>query len=87
MKIACRKHCGACCEIVSISSPLPGMPDGKPAFVACVNLDQTTRKCKIWGREDYPKVCREFTPDTGYCGRSTTEAFRLLSHIERETTP
>ncbi|HLV28200.1 MAG TPA: YkgJ family cysteine cluster protein, partial [Burkholderiaceae bacterium] len=27
----CRPHCGACCTAPSISSPIPGMPQGKPA--------------------------------------------------------
>ncbi|MGU7695722.1 YkgJ family cysteine cluster protein, partial [Escherichia coli] len=27
----CRPDCGACCTAPSISSPIPGMPDGKPA--------------------------------------------------------
>ncbi|MCF5019628.1 YkgJ family cysteine cluster protein, partial [Pseudomonas lactis] len=27
----CREGCGACCIAPSISSPLPGMPQGKPA--------------------------------------------------------
>ncbi|NYZ53719.1 YkgJ family cysteine cluster protein, partial [Escherichia coli] len=27
----CRPGCGACCTAPSISSPIPGMPDGKPA--------------------------------------------------------
>ncbi|MDD8045446.1 MAG: YkgJ family cysteine cluster protein, partial [Verrucomicrobiota bacterium] len=29
----CRPGCGACCTVVSISSPIPGMPQGKPAGV------------------------------------------------------
>ena len=27
----CRTDCGACCIAPSISSPIPGMPQGKPA--------------------------------------------------------
>ncbi|MGO2368564.1 MAG: YkgJ family cysteine cluster protein, partial [Serratia sp. (in: enterobacteria)] len=27
----CRADCGACCIAPSISSPIPGMPNGKPA--------------------------------------------------------
>ena len=26
----CRPGCGACCIAPSITSPIPGMPDGKP---------------------------------------------------------
>ncbi|WP_429347626.1 hypothetical protein [Paraburkholderia sp. Clong3] len=28
---ACRPDCGACCIAPSISSPIPGMPNGKPS--------------------------------------------------------
>jgi Fe-S-cluster containining protein len=27
-RYACRAGCGACCIALSISSPIPGMPDG-----------------------------------------------------------
>ncbi|MGR5456700.1 YkgJ family cysteine cluster protein, partial [Vibrio alfacsensis] len=27
----CRLGCGACCIAPSISSPIPGMPNGKPS--------------------------------------------------------
>ncbi|HNV09555.1 MAG TPA: YkgJ family cysteine cluster protein, partial [Dokdonella sp.] len=29
--MSCRSGCGACCIAPSISSPIPGMPNGKPA--------------------------------------------------------
>lgn len=28
--LPCRPDCGACCTAPSITSPIPGMPDGKP---------------------------------------------------------
>jgi len=40
----CRAGCGACCEAISISSPIPssedapGLPFGKPAGIACPHL-------------------------------------------------
>ena len=34
----CRPRCGACCTAPSISSPIPGMPHGKPAGVRCIQL-------------------------------------------------
>jgi hypothetical protein len=34
----CRIGCAACCIALPISSPIPGMPDGKPAGVRCVQL-------------------------------------------------
>ena len=43
----CRKLCGSCCIAPSINSPLPGMPNGKPAGVPCVNLDENFL-CRIF---------------------------------------
>ena len=39
----CRSGCGACCLAPSISTPIPGMPQGKPAGVRCVQLDEMQR--------------------------------------------
>lgn len=82
----CRPGCGACCTAPSISSPLPGMPAGKPAGVRCVNLSADGR-CVLWGRPEYPKVCRDFTPSPWVCGESAAEALALISALERATRP
>ncbi|MFK8042283.1 YkgJ family cysteine cluster protein [Congregibacter sp.] len=82
----CRKGCGACCIAPSISSPLPGMPDGKPAGIACINLDARTKSCKIWETHDYPKVCRDFSPHKDVCGDSREHAISLISILEIKTT-
>ncbi|MFC0402948.1 YkgJ family cysteine cluster protein [Paraburkholderia rhizosphaerae] len=50
---ACRPGCGACCIAPSISSPIPGMPDGKPAGVRCVQLGDDLR-CAIFGKPERP---------------------------------
>ncbi|MEO8036559.1 MAG: YkgJ family cysteine cluster protein, partial [Acidobacteriota bacterium] len=34
----CRTGCAACCIAPSITSPIPGMPEGKAAGVRCVQL-------------------------------------------------
>ena len=81
----CRAGCGACCIAPSISSPLPGMPNGKPAGVACINLDPNTHLCTIWGREDYPDVCRRFRAEEATCGSSRAEALALLQVLEIAT--
>ena len=83
----CRELCAACCEAISISSPIPGMPGGKPAGVRCVNLDPRTLRCRIWGTPEYPEVCRRFRPDPAVCGSSREEAMRLLTDLERLTAP
>ncbi|QSA20024.1 YkgJ family cysteine cluster protein, partial [Vibrio furnissii] len=36
----CRLGCGACCIAPSISSPIPGMPNGKPAGTRCIQLNE-----------------------------------------------
>ncbi len=85
--IACRRGCAACCVAPSISSPLPGMPDGKPAGVACVNLDPRSGECRIWGTPEYPAVCRAFTATAELCGTSRDEALERLSELESVTKP
>ncbi|MBN2325245.1 MAG: YkgJ family cysteine cluster protein [Spirochaetes bacterium] len=82
----CRPGCGACCIAISISSPIPGMPHGKPAGVRCVNLTKNNI-CAIHGRGDYPEVCRDLVPSKEMCGGSFEEAFRYLSDLEFRTRP
>ncbi len=83
----CRPGCGACCVAPSISSPLPGMPHGKPAGVRCVNLEPQTDLCRIWGTADYPEVCRAFAPRPETCGTCRQEALESISDLERLTAP
>ncbi|MEZ4830770.1 MAG: YkgJ family cysteine cluster protein [Caldilineaceae bacterium] len=52
----CRIGCGACCIAPSISSPIPGMPNGKPAGVRCIQLTDDNR-CKLFGLPERPVVC------------------------------
>ncbi|WP_321992464.1 YkgJ family cysteine cluster protein [Marispirochaeta aestuarii] len=84
--MTCRAGCGACCIAISISSPIPGMPDGKPAGVPCVNLDEHFC-CTIHGSPEYPAVCAALRPDPGICGSDRQEALLFLSELERETCP
>ncbi|MEM1114638.1 MAG: YkgJ family cysteine cluster protein [Pseudomonadota bacterium] len=79
----CRRGCGACCIAPSIHSPLPGMPEGKPAGLPCVNLDPVSRDCRLWGGANYPECCRAFRPASDSCGESPAEAMRLLDELER----
>jgi Fe-S-cluster containining protein len=82
----CRIGCGACCVAPSISSPLPGMPRGKPAGVRCVNLDELNR-CRVWGTADYPAVCRGFRASADVCGETAAEAMVNLTVMEKLTAP
>ena len=80
----CRVGCGACCIAPSISSPIPGMPNGKPAGVRCVQLDADNH-CKLFGRPERPAVCVRLKPEPAMCGSTREEALRCIDAMERET--
>jgi uncharacterized protein len=82
----CRAGCGACCIAPSITTPIPGMPAGKPAGVRCIQLDDTAR-CRIFGHPDRPAVCGGLKPSAEMCGTRRDEALRFLERLERETRP
>ena len=80
----CRNGCGACCIAPSISSPIPGMPDGKPAGVPCIQLDASNR-CRLFGRPERPEICRRLRPEPAMCGDSRADALTRLSQLELAT--
>lgn len=82
----CRPHCGACCIAPSISSPIPGMPYGKPAGLPCVQLTDDYR-CAIFGRPERPAVCRNLRPEPAMCGTDRDAAVAMLSAMELATRP
>lgn len=82
----CRVGCGACCIAISISSPIPGMPHGKPAGVRCVQLTADNR-CALFGKPERPAVCRLFQPSLDTCGTTNAEALINLTHLEQATRP
>ena len=82
----CRPRCAACCIAPSISSPIPGMPQGKPAGVPCVQLDEDLR-CRLFGRPERPAVCTSLQPSEEMCGDSPAQAMRWLGGMERQTSP
>ncbi|SFC91523.1 hypothetical protein SAMN02745723_105205 [Pragia fontium DSM 5563 = ATCC 49100] len=82
----CRSGCGACCIGLSISSPIPGMPDGKPADVPCIHLDQNFR-CNIFHHPERPKVCAQLKPCLDMCLNNRDEALDYLRELEILTTP
>ena len=82
----CRAGCGACCIAPSISSPIPGMPNGKPAGVRCVQLTDDYR-CAIFGKPERPEVCRRLRPSPSMCGANRDEAMTFLAALERATHP
>ncbi len=86
MVMNCRPGCGACCIAPSISSPIPGMPQGKPAGVRCVQLDDANA-CRIFGRPERPAVCGQLMPSAEMCGASATAAMVWLTSLELATAP
>ena len=82
----CRAGCGACCIALSISSPIPGMPEGKPAGVRCVQLTADNR-CLLFGSPERPEVCVRLRPSEEMCGSSTEDALAYLMFLERATAP
>lgn len=82
----CRPQCGACCTAPSINSPIPGMPNGKPAGVRCVQLDKQNR-CKIFGQLERPAFCSSLQPSVEMCGENATQAIAWLTHLEALTKP
>lgn len=82
----CRAQCGACCTAPSITSPIPGMPEGKPAGVRCVQLDDENR-CRLFGRPERPAVCSSLKPSPTMCGETREQALAYLTWLEAETKP
>jgi hypothetical protein len=81
---ACRAGCGACCIAPSISSPIPGMPQGKPAGMRCVQLTDDNR-CAIFGDPRRPAVCASLKPEPAMCGADRLHAMRWLTELEVST--
>jgi hypothetical protein len=82
----CRPGCGACCIAPSISSPIPGMPHGKPAGFPCVHLLPDLR-CALFGRPERPAVCTSLRPTEDMCGTCREEALDTLARWEILTRP
>jgi Fe-S-cluster containining protein len=78
----CRTECGACCIAVSISSEIPGMPNGKPAGVRCIHLLDDYR-CAIYNDPTKPKVCSDFKAEPEFCGSTREEALRILYSLSK----
>jgi hypothetical protein len=84
--VECRPHCGACCIALSISTPIPGMPQGKPAGVRCVQLSEDDR-CLIFGRPERPACCAGLKPNLEMCGENREHALHWIAWLEEATRP
>src|SRR3989339_1386686 len=85
-KTVCRVGCGACCIAPSISSFIPGMPNGKPAGVRCLQLSDDNL-CLLFESAERPLVCKGFKPSREMCGNCTEDALAYLSKLENATAP
>jgi uncharacterized protein len=83
---SCRIGCGACCIAPSISSCIPGMPNGKPAGVRCAQLSLDNR-CTLFGRPERPAVCSTYLASEAFCGSSRRDALKNLQELELQTGP
>ncbi len=81
----CRPGCGACCIAPSISSPIPGMPNGKPAGVRCVQLTDDNR-CLLFNDSRRPGVCFSLKPSQEMCGETQEHAMHFLTNLELGTS-
>jgi len=62
------------------------MPGGKPAGVACVQLDEQLR-CRLFGRPERPAVCGSLQPTAEMCGDHRGHALRWLRRLDALTAP
>jgi uncharacterized protein len=84
-KLSCRSGCGACCIAPSISSTIPGMPNGKAAGVRCVQLNEMNQ-CMIFGKPERPAVCQSLQASMEMCGDLREHALHYLSRLEQLTS-
>jgi len=82
----CRPACAACCIAPSISSPLPGLPHGKPAGLPCPHLDEALR-CSLFGHPERPAVCGSLQPSVEMCGPHREHALHWIARMESLTRP
>lgn len=80
----CRLGCGACCVAPSISSFIPGMPDGKAAGERCIQLSGDNL-CLLFGLPERPKVCSDFGAEKWICGETNEQAMLIISDLEVHT--
>lgn len=82
--LACRRGCGACCIAPSISSPMPGLPAGKPAGMPCPHLTAAL-DCALFDDPRRPEVCRRLMPEPAMCGTDRDAALGYLTTLEQLT--
>jgi hypothetical protein len=82
----CRVGCAACCVVISISSPIPGMPGGKAAGTRCLQLTEAGA-CRLFGLPERPAICNHLQPSLEMCGTTNPHAYTYLARLEELTRP
>ena len=67
-------------------SPIPGMPEGKPANTRCVQLSDTNL-CMIFGSAPAPEGVLRLQPTAEMCGSTRQQAITYLLELEALTAP
>lgn len=62
------------------------MPNGKPAGVPCVQLDEQMR-CRVFGQPSRPAFCASLQPAADMCGDNRDAALLWLTRLEHHTAP
>lgn len=57
------------------------MPQGKPAGVRCVQLDEENL-CSFYGKTERPKFCITYMATEEFCGSTRGEALKLIAKLE-----
>jgi hypothetical protein len=60
------------------------MPNGKPAGVRCIQLDEENR-CRIFGQPERPAVCGGLQAEPEMCGETRDYALQYLTRLEKLT--
>ena len=60
------------------------MPDGKPAGVRCIHLDQNNA-CELFGQSVRPQFCIDLKPEPRMCGNDRAQAMNYIADLEEKT--
>ena len=77
-------QCGCCCVEISISSAIPGMPNGKKAGERCIHLKDSL--CSLFGSAIRPQVCSSFQANADICGSNYEESAKKIQWYEKQTS-
>lgn len=61
------------------------MPNGKPAGIRCVQLDESYL-CRLFGDPRRPSVCAQFHFDRELCGSNRSQALERIASLECGTS-